>query len=187
MNLCTVCQDPRLSEANFPRDKSKRSGLGSKCRSCKNRASLVHYKKTEEEQRAKKREYYKANKKEIASRKQKNYRTNKRLYLSRKYSSIQAHIKYTKSYKGRKCTFTREEFVLFGLGSGAFHTLWDNWIASGYERAESPSIDRVKENGNYTLDNIQFLTFSENAIKGNEGPEIAQYHTEPQEESEFHI
>jgi hypothetical protein len=48
-----------------------------------------------------------------------------------------------------------------------FMTLYKNWQENGYKRAYSPSIDRIDNRRGYEFDNLQWLTFSQNARKNN--------------------
>ena len=46
-----------------------------------------------------------------------------------------------------------------------FIRLFKEWEESGYEYKLTPSIDRIDNSRGYDLDNIQFLTLSENSKK----------------------
>lgn len=43
-----------------------------------------------------------------------------------------------------------------------FHELWDNYVASDYDRQLAPSCDRKRSSKPYTLDNLQVVTWGEN-------------------------
>lgn len=47
-----------------------------------------------------------------------------------------------------------------------FISLYRIWQDSGFERKLTPSIDRIDSSKGYTLDNIQWLTLSNNCRKG---------------------
>jgi len=47
-----------------------------------------------------------------------------------------------------------------------FHELFDNWVNSGYKRELAPSVDRKNDYKEYSLNNIQLMTWSENRTKG---------------------
>ena len=57
-------------------------------------------------------------------------------------------------------------FEKFCYSSKIFNSLYDNWVLSKFEYKLSPSLDRVDNNKGYTVDNLQFLTHSENSRKG---------------------
>jgi hypothetical protein len=70
-------------------------------------------------------------------------------------------------YKGLDI-LSKEDFYTFANSSDEFNHLYSSWVDSGYSRRLSPSIDRVDSTKGYTLDNIQFITHSENSTKGAE-------------------
>lgn len=56
-----------------------------------------------------------------------------------------------------------------------FHTLYDNWVASGYVKELSPSIDRIDDNQPYRKGNIQLMTWAENDAKANKACKAGQF------------
>ena len=73
----------------------------------------------------------------------------------------------------------REEFYAWALGSNLFHSLFAAWEASGYDRKLTPSVDRVNAKGEYTFDNMEWVTHSENSRRASIGktaltPEIVR-------------
>jgi hypothetical protein len=68
--------------------------------------------------------------------------------------------------KGKEFTLSREEFYDFAIHKEVIHRLYINWVKSNFDYKLSPSVDRIDHKKWYTLDNIQFLTHSENARKG---------------------
>lgn len=48
----------------------------------------------------------------------------------------------------------------------SFDKLYDDWVSSGFDKKLSPSIDRVDTSKGYTLDNMRWLTHSENSSIG---------------------
>ena len=62
---------------------------------------------------------------------------------------------------------TKDEFIKFALNSKQYVQLYEKWVASGYSWRLTPSVDRIDATKGYSLDNIQFLTRSENIAKGN--------------------
>lgn len=47
-----------------------------------------------------------------------------------------------------------------------FNKLYDGWEKSGFQRKMAPSIDRIDNGRGYTVDNMQWLSQSENSRKG---------------------
>lgn len=72
---------------------------------------------------------------------------------------------FQKSRAFSKPICTRQEFYNFALSNSNLKTLFDNWIKNGYQKMEVPSVDRIKNNKGYTLENIQFLTLGDNCRK----------------------
>lgn len=61
---------------------------------------------------------------------------------------------------------SREDFYAWSLSDSTFNTLFDDWVSSGYDKKLSPSIDRKDTNCGYVLDNMRWLTHSENSRLG---------------------
>jgi len=47
-----------------------------------------------------------------------------------------------------------------------FHKLFDEWVASGYQKMLVPSFDRADDYQGYSLDRLQIMTWDENKKKG---------------------
>ena len=62
-------------------------------------------------------------------------------------------------------TYTYTELSVWVLSQELFHTLFNAWEKSGFEKHLSPSIDRKDDYLSYTLDNIQLMTWEQNADK----------------------
>lgn len=94
----------------------------------------------------------------------------KKQYLSDKYSHMKERVTNPKkviegrNYLGlRICD--RESFIEFGRKDPMFNKLWRRYKKSGGQRKKVPSIDRKNNRKGYTLDNMQFITLSENSQK----------------------
>lgn len=86
-------------------------------------------------------------------------------------------------YKGKmKCS--KEEFINRFIEDDKFLTQYRLWQENSFKRGFAPSIDRIDNDGGYTLDNLQFLSNIENAVKESRIPVIA-YRDEPFELLEF--
>lgn len=60
----------------------------------------------------------------------------------------------------------KEDFISFTNADESFNTLFKVWEASGYDTKLTPSINRIDSNKGYTLDNIEWITHSENSRLG---------------------
>lgn len=95
-------------------------------------------------------------------------KTRPSFYLGTCYSEITRRCK-TKTvirpnYYGKKYC-TKEEFVNKFLTNEAFLKQYEIWQKSGFKRGFAPSIDRIDNDGDYTLDNLRFISNIENGIK----------------------
>ena len=89
-------------------------------------------------------------------------------YLGTCYSEMSRRVKTfdplrPKYFGKKKCT--KEEFMNRFLNDKTFLKLYKGWQDSGFQRRFSPSIDRIDNNGDYLLDNLQFLVHTENTGK----------------------
>lgn len=58
--------------------------------------------------------------------------------------------------------YTKEELVDWFFIQDSFNKLFEDWVASGFNKWDRPSVDRISNQLPYTLDNIQLTTFKEN-------------------------
>lgn len=65
-----------------------------------------------------------------------------------------------------KSLLQKEAFYAWALLDLNFNTLFDVWEANNYSRLLTPSIDRIDSNKGYDIDNIRWLTHSENSRLG---------------------
>lgn len=72
------------------------------------------------------------------------------------------HNARSKSRGHDKPNYTREWLYDFVLNNSDFDSIYSRWVASGYEKNLSPSIDRINDRIGYTKDNIRLVTLSEN-------------------------
>lgn len=59
----------------------------------------------------------------------------------------------------------RSDFIRWSLADPTFNRLFEEWETEGFSRRLVPSIDRRDTFMGYTLDNLQWLTLSNNACK----------------------
>ena len=102
----------------------------------------------------------------------KKYEKTKKGFLMRLYRNMQSRVDGVQKlkhhlYKG-KYLLPREEFYEWALNDESFHKLFEEYESSGYERKLAPSVDRVDSSCGYSIDNMEFVTMSENSRRGNE-------------------
>lgn len=91
-------------------------------------------------------------------------------YLVRTYVNMRGRItgllkKKAHLYEGKEL-LNKESFYEWSLSSPDFKRLLQEYEASGYDLKLAPSIDRIDSTGGYTLDNIRWVTHSENSRLG---------------------
>ena len=91
-------------------------------------------------------------------------------FLMRKYRNMQSRILGIQKlkahlYKG-KTLLGREEFYEWANTSKTFWNLYNEWEKSGYDRKLCPSVDRIDSKKGYTLENMEWITHSENSRRG---------------------
>lgn len=72
--------------------------------------------------------------------------------------------KKAKTYLG-KSHCTRNEFLYKFLHDSKFLKLFQEWKKSKWDNKKCPSVDRIDVEKDYTLDNIQIISHSENCTK----------------------
>jgi hypothetical protein len=85
----------------------------------------------------------------------------------RAYRNMQSRVtgvqkKKAHLYKGLPI-LPRQDFYAWAKDNPDFWRLYRRWIAAGYDRKLTPSVNRVDPNKGYTLDNIEWLTHSVNS------------------------
>lgn len=60
----------------------------------------------------------------------------------------------------------KNSFYNFSLNDSSFNSLFESWKILDYNRKFTPSIDRIESSLGYTLDNIRWLTHSQNSSFG---------------------
>jgi hypothetical protein len=59
----------------------------------------------------------------------------------------------------------KNEFIRFAKTSKEFNSLFKLWVASGYLKGKTPTIDRINNNKGYVKGNLQFMDQRSNAGK----------------------
>lgn len=91
-------------------------------------------------------------------------------FLMRLYRNMESRIKGVQRAKHHlyadKELLDRESFYLWAKGSPEFYELFGNYKQNGYERKLAPSVDRMDSEKGYSLDNMEWVTMSENSRRG---------------------
>lgn len=122
-------------DSSFYRNISKSNGLYSFCKDCHN--SLT--------------------------RKNRDRKSKKEIILSR-WHAINARCGKLKGYKDIKNLISKKDFIEM-MDNPSFAKMYNTWVESGFQNSLSPSVDRIKPDGHYCKDNIQWLTWGDNAKK----------------------
>ena len=99
----------------------------------------------------------------------KKYEKTKPGFLMRLYRNMESRVtgvqqRHIYLYEGKEL-LPREDFYTWAHGNPNFHSLWDAWVTSGYDRRLCPSVDRIDSKMGYRIDNMQFVTFSVNCSR----------------------
>ena len=60
----------------------------------------------------------------------------------------------------------KEKFYQWAMSQVEFHLLFEEYEVGGYERRLAPSVDRINSSIGYQIDNMEFVTMSENSRRG---------------------
>ena len=74
---------------------------------------------------------------------------------------------HSKSRKHSPPTYSIDEFISFMISSDKFAKLYVDWANSSYEKDLRPSANRICDYTEYTLINIEVMTFEENRLLAN--------------------
>lgn len=90
-------------------------------------------------------------------------------YLVRTYRNMKSRVSgvYKRSmwiYYGKEI-LDKNVFYDWSLNDKEFNRLYEEWVKCNYDTKLSPSVDRIDPDGGYTLENIRWLTQSENSKK----------------------
>ena len=91
-------------------------------------------------------------------------------FLMRLYRNMKSRINGVQKqkyhlYEGKEL-LGKNEFYDWAKSNGTFVRLFEEYEKSGYDRKLAPSVDRVDTSKGYEIDNIEFVTHSENSRRG---------------------
>ena len=91
-------------------------------------------------------------------------------FMMRMYRNMQSRVTGVQKKKvhlyGGKYLLDRQIFYDWAKSHKDFWQLYNQWIASGYTRRLTPTVDRVDSSKGYQLDNMEWVTHSENSRRG---------------------
>lgn len=100
----------------------------------------------------------------------KRYERTRKGKLMRLYRNMQSRIFGIQKHKAHlyagKEILSKEDFYKWAESSPDWERLYLDWEQSGYERKLAPTVDRIDPSRGYTVDNMRWLTHSENSRLG---------------------
>jgi len=93
-------------------------------------------------------------------------KTNINYFINRMWENIRCRSSAYGEYGERKferCSM--EKFKNFAKANNVLKCLFNDWVKSGYEYRLTPTTDRIDNKKGYLVENIQFLSMSDNAKK----------------------
>lgn len=150
MSYCTRCEIEK-PKMDFHKDEQRREGIQSVCKECNKADQRLNRAKT-------------FNKVSIR------YERTPQGHLMRTYRNMKSRvtgIQYSKAhlYQG-KTLLDKEAFYQWANSSSDYFMLFEAWVASGYNRKLTPSIDRINANEGYEISNMRWVTHSRNSSLG---------------------
>lgn len=102
----------------------------------------------------------------------KTYEKTEKGFLMRLYRNMLSRISGVQRqkfhlYEG-KALLDKQEFYKWSMTHPDFLELFSKYKDSGWERKLAPSVDRINSSLGYTLDNMEWVTHSENSRRGAE-------------------
>jgi hypothetical protein len=97
----------------------------------------------------------------------KRYEKTPKGYLMRKYRNMQSRVtgvqwKKSHLYGGLEL-LSRDDFYKWAFKDDVFLKMFEEYNISGYDRRLAPSVDRINPDLGYTIENMRWLTHSENS------------------------
>ena len=101
----------------------------------------------------------------------KKYEKTEKGFLMRSYRNMQSRVTGVQKgkfhlYKGKEL-LDRDLFYDWAFNNETFNYLFKEWTDNGYNRKLTPSVDRIDSSKGYFLENMEWVTHSENSRRGN--------------------
>ena len=100
----------------------------------------------------------------------KKYEKTKQGFLMRLYRNMSSRVlgiqKQKQHLYQNKSLLSREAFYSWANNSDIFHSMFQVWENSGYDRKLCPTVDRKDSSKGYEEENMRWLTHSENSALG---------------------
>ena len=130
-------------------------------------------------------EYQRKNRKENGNAHTLKYERTKKGKIMRIYRNMLSRVTGVQKqkyhlYRGKEI-LPKSAFYNWAISSPDFAVLFDAWVESGYERKLSPSVDRVDSSQGYRIDNMEWVTHSENSRRGCAGKKRSEMNIEYRE------
>jgi len=176
MKICKKC-NKKLPLTDFYANTEYKDGYIGICKSCHSFEAKKRYSVNKEIIKEKSKKWYKKNRESALERIKSSYDYEKKreydivykkkleVIIRNMYLWIGYRIKKDDTYKKRKLFFTFEEFKKIAEKSDSLIRIYKNWVKGGFKYKYRPTLDRINNDKNYTLKNIQFITGSENSKK----------------------
>jgi hypothetical protein len=88
-----------------------------------------------------------------------------RMYRNMKSRVSGVQIQKFHLYEGKEL-LGKEDFYAWAKNNPTFWELYEAYKNSGYDRKLAPSVDRVDSRRGYIIENMEFVTHSENSRRG---------------------
>lgn len=152
---------------------SKRLEKTNKKQICSHECHLVRRRKWHAKNREKinarqREEYHNGTRKQYAKDYEKTFFGHlMRMYRNMKSRTLGIQKMKAHLYQGKEL-LSKEQFYEWAQNHKDYKRLYKKWVASGYERRLVPTVDRIDSNKGYVIDNMRWLTHSENSRLGSE-------------------
>lgn len=91
-------------------------------------------------------------------------------YIMRKYRNMLSRVRGIQKLKAHlyanKQILTKDEFYKWAKNHEDFKTLWSCYIKNNRQRSLAPSIERIDPKKGYIVENMEWITHSENSKRG---------------------
>jgi hypothetical protein len=176
MKKCSTCGVEKAI-ADFYNHPTIIGGRLNHCKECISEKYKKRYRENKDAIKQRARNWYKKNREHVLARTKSNYNYKDKhaydLVYKRKFNVVIRNmflwigyrLKKDKTYKNRKLLFSYDEFLEKALKSKRLKKIYKYWKEGGYNYGDTPTVDRINNNKDYSIDNIQFLQMRENTKK----------------------